>query len=225
MNKVKAFAAMVVTAGMFAYAVPASAQTIGFKVGPTWSNIDAEGDDDGLNRLQSIGGGGFLRFGMMGLAMQAEVLAVTKGSSQDIEDIDGNDIGDAELKLDYIEVPLLARFSMGSTMPFSPYIMVGPSFAFNYGCSLGGDSDDEEVEVDDIDCDSEDLGLAAFEVKSLDIGATGVLGFEFKAGPGAILVEGRYTHGFMNIVDTDEDGGDSKNRQFGVMAGYSFTLR
>ncbi|HEX6693171.1 MAG TPA: porin family protein [Longimicrobiales bacterium] len=220
MNKAKLFGAMIVAAGMFAYAVPASAQTIGFKVGPTWSNIDAEGDDDGLDRLQSIGGGGFVRFGMMGLALQAEVLAVTKGTKESEEGI-----GELKTKLDYIEVPLLARFSMGSTMPFSPYIMVGPSFAFNYGCTAEFESDDEDVLAsDEVDCDDEDAGLG-IDIKSLDIGATGVLGFEFKAGPGAILVEGRYTHGFMDIIDTDAEDAGAKNRQFGVMAGYSFTLR
>ena len=220
MNKVKTFAAMVVTAGMFAYAVPASAQTIGFKVGPTWSNVDFEGDDDNADRLQSIGGGGFVRFGMMGLALQAEVLAVTKGTKETEEGF-----GELKTKLDYIEVPLLARFSMGSSMPFSPYIMVGPSFGFNYGCTLDFESDDEDVIAsDEVDCDDEDSGLGV-DIKSLDIGATGVLGFEFKAGPGAILVEGRYTHGFTDILDTDAEDSGAKNRMFGVMAGYSFTLR
>ena len=64
-----------------------------------------------------------------------------------------------------------------------------------------------------------------FDVKSLDIGATGVLGFEFRAGPGALLVEGRYNHGFMDIVDAEGEDNGAKNRQFAVMAGYSFTLR
>ena len=225
MNKVKLFAAMVVTAGSFmAFAAPASAQTFGFKLGPTWANLDAEGDDDGLNRLQSLGGGGFVRFGMMGIGMQAEVLAMTKGSSQDVEDIDGNDVGDIDLKLDYIEVPLLARFSMGSTMPFSPYIMVGPSFAFNYGCSFEGDSEDDEIEDEELDCDDDALGGDILEIKSFDIGATGALGFEFRAGPGAILVEGRYTHGFMDVFDVEGDD-NAKNRQFAVMAGYSFSMR
>ena len=217
MNKVKLFGAMIVAAGTLAYAVPASAQTIGFKGGWTSANIDFEEDDDGADRLSSFGGGGFVRFGLMGLGLQAEVLAVTKGTQSEEDDGEGGTI-ESKIKLDYIEVPILARFGLGSTMPFSPYIMVGPAFSFNYGCSLEGSAGDIDVEAD---CDEAE----GPDVKSLDIGATGVVGFEFKAGPGAILVEGRYNHGFMDINDTDAEGAGAKNRQFAVMAGYSFTLR
>ena len=78
-------------------ALPASAQTIGFKIGPTFANIDVE-DDQGSTQsnLTSFGGGGFVRFGMAGLALQAELLAVTKGTKYD--DLIGDD--DLDLKID-----------------------------------------------------------------------------------------------------------------------------
>jgi hypothetical protein len=56
----------------------------------------------------------------------------------------------------------------------------------------------------------------------MDIGLTGALGLEFRAGPGNMLLEGRYTHGLTNI--SDDDNFEVKNRSFGLMAGYAISL-
>ncbi len=213
MNTIKILATVAVTAGaLFALQAPVSAQTIGFKGGMTYSKLDVEGDDAG-DYLGKFGGGGFVRFGFAGLGMQAELLALTKGSKEDFEG------SSASLKLDYIEVPVLARFGLGANPMISPYIMVGPAFAFETGCSaeLSGGGGNIGADCDDTD----------FPRKKFDIGAAGVAGLEFRAGPGNILVEGRYTHGLLNINDDDRVGNDGKimNRSFAVMAGYAITLR
>ena len=202
MNKLNLFAAVAITAGSFMAAAPVSAQTIGFKLGPTWSTVDADGPDtDDPKNLQSLGGGGFMRFGLMGIGMQAELLAVSKGYEIEADE-------DFQFKAEYIEVPILARFGLG-TGAFAPYVMAGPSFGFNYSC--------DQTSVANVSTDCGD------SVKSLDIGVTGVAGLEFGVGPGSLLVEGRYTHGLSNIFESDLSR-DAKNRSYGVMAGYAITL-
>jgi opacity protein-like surface antigen len=215
MNRIKLLATAAVAAGaLFALEAPVSAQTIGFKVGPTFSKFDVSDSDDTFETLKSFGGGGFLRFGMAGLAMQAEALAITKGAEVSQAGFT------SEQKLTYLEVPVLARFSLGTGVSFSPYLMVGPSFGFELSCkaTLEGNGISTDGDCED---EGEDSGR-----KKFDVGAAGVAGVEFRMGPGALLVEGRYTHGLTNLNDGDSDiNGKIMNRSFAVMAGYTFTLK
>ena len=55
------------------------------------------------------------------------------------------------------------------------------------------------------------------------MGATVVAGLEFELGRGAMLVEGRYTHGFSNIADSGTE--EVRNRAFGLFAGYAIRFR
>jgi hypothetical protein len=193
---VTVFACALVVGGFQAHR--AEAQTIGFKLGSTWSkqDVDPQDEDETTDLLSAFGGGGFVRFGFAGLALQTEVLAVTKGTKS--EDLAGADI---EMKLDYIEVPVTALFAVGN----GPYVFVGPSFAW------------------DITDDDEAPGLPAR--KKFDVGVTGGLGVQFPAGPGALLVEGRYTHGFTNLNDTaTRDDVKVRNRSFAAFAGYAISI-
>jgi Outer membrane protein beta-barrel domain len=189
----------------------AAAQSIGFKVGPTWSKIDVDPDEDTDNTmLTSFGGGGFVRFAFSGLALQLEVLAVTKGSK--VEDPETDD--DLQVRLGYIEVPLTAVFALGN----GPYIFAGPAIGFEISCkaelTLAGHS--EKAKCDD---DAADI----FERKKTDFGVVGGAGLQFRMGPGSLLVEGRYTHGLTNLV---AGGGDDKvrNRSYAAFAGYAIPL-
>lgn len=191
----------------------ATAQTIGFKVGPTFSNIDEDPDDATVDegRLTSFGGGGFIRFGFAGLSLQLEALAITKGSK--VEDETGDD--NMELQLDYIEVPVTALFSLGN----GPYAFVGPSFGFEIDCDINVEFAGTESSFD---CD--DDSVEGFNRKKLDVGVTGGLGLQFPLGPGSLLVEGRYTHGLTNLNDEPSDDGKIRNRSFAAFAGYAIPI-
>ena len=205
------FACALVVGGFQAH--KAEAQTIGFKLGQSWSklDVDPQDQDETLDQLSAFGGGGFIRFGFAGLALQAEVLALTKGTKEE----DSSGAGDAELKLEYIEVPITAMFSLGN----GPYVFAGPAFAFETGCEL--ESADETVEVP---CEN-DADPDAINRKKLDIGVTGGVGFQFPAGPGSILVEGRYTHGLTNLNDSStSDTQKIRNRSFAAFAGYAIPI-
>jgi hypothetical protein len=205
------FACALVVGGFQAH--KAEAQTIGFKLGQSWSklDVDPQDQDETLDQLSAFGGGGFIRFGFAGLALQAEVLALTKGTKEE----DEAGAGDAELKLEYIEVPITAMFSLGN----GPYVFAGPTFAFETGCEL--ESSDETVEVP---CEN-DTDPDAINRKKLDIGVTGGVGFQFPAGPGSILVEGRYTHGLTNLNDSaTSDTQKIRNRSFAAFAGYAIPI-
>jgi hypothetical protein len=107
-----------------------------------------------------------------------------------------------------IEVPVLLRLGLG-VLPFSPYILAGPAFAFEIDCDV------EQADVS-VACDD---GTR----KEFDFGLAGGAGIEFGLGPGSVLLEGRYTHGLTNLND-DPDGPEIKNRSFGVFGGYSISI-
>ena len=194
---VTAFACALVVGGFQAHT--ADAQTLGFKLGATFSKQDVEDADEEevSDFLSAFGGGGFVRFGLAGLALQTEVLAITKGrKSEDTV------LGEFEQKFDYIEVPVTAMFAIGN----GPYIFAGPAFAW------------------DITDDDEDPNIAT-DRKKFDFGITGGLGLQIGAGPGAFLVEGRYTHGLTNLNDSStSDDLEIRNRSFAVFAGYAIPI-
>lgn len=188
-------------------AAPAAAQTIGFKIGPTFSKLDFEGDlDDDLDNLTSFGGGGFIRFGMGGLRLQAEVLAVSKGISA--EDLI-NEGEDSDFSLTYVEIPVTAMFSLGNA-----YLFAGPAVSFEVSC-------DVDVGALSGECDENDGSR-----KETDFSLTGGLGIEFPAGPGNILLEGRYSHGLTDLNDSDDpaEQGSIKTRYFAIFAGYAIPI-
>jgi hypothetical protein len=194
-------------------ATPAAAQSIGFKLGMTSSTLD-ESDDTGVSfdRLTSFGVGGFLRFG----PLQIDVLGLTKGSEQS----DPTD-GDAQIKIDYVEVPVQFVFGLGSSR-LSPYLMVGPSVAFEVGCN----AEMEDTAGNEVEADCDDSTVFP-DRKEMDFGLSGAAGLQIPMGPGAVLLEGRYTHGLSNIFDDDETTTSDfkiRNRAFGLFVGYSIGL-
>lgn len=184
----------------------APALQLGLKVGGTSSDMSNAGNNDiETDRLTAVGGGGFLRLGFGGFALQLEALYLTRGYT--------TDSGVISYKLKYLEMPLLLRLDLGSGMRAAPYVMVGPSLSVETGCDVDFDYEDAPTG----DCDE-----FGFDTKSTDVGGTGVVGIELALGPGSLFVEGRYTHGFTNVIATE--GLESRNRTFGLFAGYSFPL-
>jgi opacity protein-like surface antigen len=192
-------------ATLAAAAGDAQAQTIGFKLGAAFSNLNVSdaGESESTDRITGFIGGGHIRFGLAGrLGLQAELLSVTKGA----------DFPTNELRLEYIEVPVLIHVPLTMGMAFAPYVFGGPSIAFEVRCrgtGAGGAS---------VDCDN----AGVFDRNSTDFGLTAGGGLAFAMGPGALLLEGRYTWGLSDLDSAD--GFTIRNRSAAVMAGYEIPL-
>ena len=199
-----AFAAC--TALLLATAPALDAQTIGFKLGASMSKVVSEPDND-LDGLTAFAGGGFIRFGFGRIGIQPELLTVTRGYDDDTF---------GKLKLEYIEIPVLLHLplTMGST--FSPYIVAGPSLGLEVGCEV-------ESTLFSGDCDEEAGAGGDDDRSSTDIGITAGGGLAFAMGPGAILLEGRYTWGMTDWANIDGDAG-SKHRWALLTVGYAIPL-
>ncbi|MGH7465513.1 MAG: hypothetical protein ACREK1_10085, partial [Longimicrobiales bacterium] len=64
-------------------AAAADAQTIGFKLGASMSNLSSDGTTGESDHTTSFAGGGFIRFGFGRLGIQPEILSVKKGAEFD----------------------------------------------------------------------------------------------------------------------------------------------
>ena len=125
-----------------------------------------------------------------------------------------------DLRLDYLELPLLLVLPLRLESGASPYFFGGPTFAFETACELSAEGPGIEITFD---CDEgEDFDIEVLR-KTTDIGIALGAGVDVPAGPGSFLVEGRYTLGLTNIDDSEDDDA-IKNRSAAVMIGYSFPI-
>jgi hypothetical protein len=184
----------------------ASAQTIGFKLGAAFSTLQVEEAATSPSSITGFIGGGQVRFGLGGrLGLQAELLSVTKGA----DNLPGTP--NRDIRLEYVEIPLLVHVPLTMGMTFAPYIYGGPAVAFEVRCRT------TDAAGGSIDC----TDAVPFERNSTDFGLTAGGGFAFAMGPGALLLEGRYTWGLSDIAAADAT---VRNRSGAVMAGYEIPL-
>lgn len=196
--------ALLVAAFLF-FMLPSSAlaQQAGLKGGVNFATL-SDADEEFPNNSQRLGivAGGWLRRAVTErFSFQIEGLFSEKGISLDVEE--QGFTADADIRLRYIELPVLGRADLG--VPGSGtrvFVVGGAAPAFKIGARVRASFEGEE-ETDDISDD----------IKSFDLGLVGGLGVAF----GRAVIEARYTHGLMSIDESDEDS--VKNRVFSVTVG------
>ena len=109
--------------------------------------------------------------------------------------------GSSDVKLNYVEVPVMARINIGSraTNGAGVYILAGPSFQAKISETVGSSTSSD--------------GFQGF-----DIGLVGGVGFE----AARIGVEGRYTKGFRQVNKTFSSTNELKSQQFAILASIRF---
>ena len=190
--------------------VPTStfAQQVGVKAGINFASLTPEEDEDPdtSRRLGPVGG---LWVGMAlapRFSLQVEGLFSEKGVKFDLGALG---LGRAEVRVRYLEIPVLARGDFGDPGAAARLFVVGGA-APAFELSAQATADDEGVE------DTRDIGD---DVKPFDLGLVGGIGVEF----GPAVIEARYTHGLLHI--NEDDNGDEdriKNRVFSVIVGFRF---
>lgn len=181
--------------------------SVGVKAGVNFANLKFDPDDNDLdldNRMGLVAGAFLVVPVTPQFAIQPEALFSMKGATMPmIEDSDAQ----GRVKLDYLDVPVLARFSSPSTTGTSLHLFAGPSFNFRLsaksGVEVNGESSDEDVSDQ----------VERFEL-ALVVGG----GVEF----GRLLIDGRYSWGLSNLNKDDQDEMKIRNRVFAVMAGVRF---
>jgi hypothetical protein len=171
------------------FAMQAQGINFGIKAGANFSNFSGDLDSDGITNFHA---GGVLELNVVPMfSVQAEGLFSSQGGKATYDD--GGAVAVAEdINLDYISVPVLAKFYI---LPDRFSVTVGPQFSF-----LVSDADD------------------VFETKKFDLAASGGVELKIIAG---LFAQARYNVGLSNVNDGEGDF-DVKNNVFQLSVGYMF---
>lgn len=146
--------------------------------------------------------GGFVTWRAISwIDLQPEVLYSMKGAKVEESGLT------AKLLLDYLDFPVLARFSRGTPNARSWYVIGGPSFGYLLRARTRADFGGATEEIDVID-----------DVERFDVGVVAGGGVEF----GRIVIDGRYTHGLSDIDKDTSDDAKVRNRCVSATVGFKF---
>jgi len=183
MKKILLIAALV--AGSFA--TQAQGIDFGIKAGANFSNFNGDIDSDGITNFHA---GAVLELNLIPtFSVQAEGLFSTQGGKYDT----GLE-GVKDFKLDYISVPVMAKFYL---LPDRLSLMAGPQFSF-----LVNEAEEQ------------------FDAKTFDLAAAGGVELKIIAG---LFAQARYTIGLTDVYgDVEDVNVDAKNAVFQLSVGYFF---
>lgn len=167
--------------------------TIQPKVGVNIANIT---DADDADPRIGLAAGAEFEYGITdNIGLSAGVLYSMQGFKTTEEGVD------CTLKLDYLNVPILANFYVAKG--FAVKLGVQPGFKLSSKAKFKGSGGSKEVEVED-------------GVKSVDLSIPVGLSYQYQN----IVFDARYNWGVTKIVDD----ADSKHSVFQITVGYKFSL-
>ena len=169
-------------------AVTAQQTQFGVKGGVNISSVDNKNGDDFASKAGvHLGGLAHIHI-TQHFAIQPELVYSMQGGK------DGNE----ELKLNYINVPVLAQYMTHEGLRLE----TGPQLGFLTSA---------KSKIDDVEIDQKD------DLNSVDFSWTFGAGFLFPSGFG---IDARYNHGIGNI--SDDNSFEAKNRVFQIGLFYQF---
>jgi hypothetical protein len=167
----------------------------GIKGGVNFANQNTDPEAE-LDARTGMAVGGYVGIPVTPIfAVQPEGFFTMKGSS-----FEGG-----SAKLNYIEVPVLARASFMHEASAHPAIFAGPSVGFNLSSKIEDESLSEDIDIKD-------------NTNPIDFGVVvgGGVEIPFSEGKNSVGLDLRYTMGLNNIDDSDS-GADVKNGVFQIM--------
>ena len=190
-------------------AASAQEREFGAKLGPNFSVLSLESDVEGedYDRRIAIAVSGFMVLPVArNISVQMEALFNPKGAKLFDSEIGAT----STLLLDYLEFPVLARIS--GPRPRSIHVFAGPYVAIRVGAtrqiavSAPGITAGERTDMGD-------------EVERFDTGLVAGGGFHIRE---RIVVEARYSWGFLDVNSDTTGGVHFRHRALTVMAGMRF---
>ena len=182
-----------------------------FKGGLNVANMygDDVSDDVSIKLGAAVGTGVGIKIGMF--AIQPEVLFSMKGAKEEgeIVIVDSTFNYEIVVKLSYLEIPILLKINIPADAVI-PNFYVGPALAF---CMVAKD----KLTFNNEEGDEEDIKDV---IKSVDFGLSMGGGLDIKAGHGRVIIDIRYTLGFVTVNDQEDEDIVVKNSVLSFILGY-----
>ena len=189
--------------------------TFGAKAGINIANLDVT--DANIDSRTSLHLGVTAEFEISDtFSIQPELLYSAQGATESdtYEDSFVRQVSESEWKLNYIQIPIMAKFYVSEGLSLE----AGPQIGFLASAEV--DSDSTETSLFDGSSVSTSSTVDAKEiVKSVDFGLNFGLGYKLDSGLNFAL---RYNLGLSNIYDVSETDVKIKNRVFQLSVGYTF---
>ncbi len=192
--------------GVFALALAASVSAeagthFGVKLGPSFSSMSGDATEGTDAKMKAgLTAGLFAEIGLSEtISCNPEALFVMKGVKKEypVEDEFSDPTTVTEnVKLVYLEVPILARIKIPTKGKIAPHFLFGPAVGFNIS------GKDEISGYNDTNVDGE-FDIA--NVKSMDFSGIVGIGIDFPLGSVRGAAEVRYDKGFGTAFDDIDD--------------------
>lgn len=190
-------ALMLAFTGLMSISKAQSPVSFGVKGGVNLSNfVGSDGDFDSRQGVV-IGASLDISIPMAPIGVESGVYYSQKGAES----------GNSTLKIDYVEIPVLAKISFGPPGPFSPHLVAGPYLGFNIN-SEAEDGNGNTVDLEDF-------------TNEVDVGGLVGLGADFGIGLAKLNAQVRYNIGFTSVFSDQFDDGE-KNGVVSIVVGFSF---
>jgi len=200
---------MVVTSfGLIQQTHAQSLVDFGIKGGLNFANL--AGAEDDLDSRTGLHAGLVLDFSfpMIPIGIESGIYYSQKGAEVSEEGLT------ATWKLDYIEVPVMAKLNVGPPGPFSPHLLLGPYAAYNINSEL-----DVTAGAASLTDETDDFSEITTDI---DFGGVIGIGADFNLGVTKLNVQARYSRGFIDVNDNGFEDESQKNSVFSISAGIMF---
>lgn len=205
--------AMVFSTGAFAQGSD-RVWSIGPEVGVNFSKLGRDADDSDYKT--GLIAGGFVTYSIRDMyGFTVKVLYSQRGAAYSDEFL-GEDV-DIKTRLNYIEIPVLARVFFNREGTVRPNVFLGPTFGFLTGAQIKANDGDYENYEDVFEVDDyKDV------YNTFDFGVAAGLGLNIKVGEEMyFVIDARYTYGLSDIA---KGGSEANNQAVAVSAGLSFGI-
>jgi hypothetical protein len=185
--------------------------SIGPRVGANISNQLGVPPTTDVKWLPGWSIGGFIMYSdIRHFGISMDVLYSQKGAGFEVVTVSGTNIS-YKNRINYLEIPVLARYFLTLSGPFRPNFFIGPSVAFKLNAKV------KEYEIDTRPQPEVDV---SDRFRPLDLGLVGGIAFNFEVAKGKrVLLDARYTYG---LSDVTVDIGSVRNSAITLNLSYGF---
>ena len=191
---------------------------IGLIGGVNMANLSFDPEDDlDWSRVTVLGIGAIVEKTLGDqLSVQYEPMYLQKGSTADVDGIDGANI---EIDLAYIEIPVMIKYTFPGES-IKPYMMAGPTVGFNIKAEkvFSGLPDLTQSLYTNGTYDIKD------DVTYMDFGLGFGAGICMPVGERVLFVQARYTLGLTNISNMDDDDDEVTTNGIQILGGIKIPL-
>jgi hypothetical protein len=199
---------------------------IGGKIGLNLATYIGDTEESFMNKGSVIGFqiGGIIELGITDrFSIQPELVYIRKGVSDEFTlDFFGETTEtELDLKLNYIELPILGKLRFGTPESTNFFVTAGPSF----GYATGGETEQEITVGGETTESSEDIEFSDNDgFRRFELGAALGIGLNIPSGSGNFFGEVRYSIGITSLNDDDISDLSFRNSAVGLSVGYLHPL-